>query len=73
MTFASELEVPAQAYAKIRRFQPVISSRIAFALGKCVLSVLSAVAQQQRITLSERTKGGLQRAKRAGRKLGREG
>jgi DNA invertase Pin-like site-specific DNA recombinase len=36
-----------------------------------VLSVLSAVAQQGRITLSERTKAGLQRAKRAGRKLGR--
>jgi len=33
-----------------------------------VLSVLSAVAQQERITLSERTKAGLQRAKR---KLGR--
>jgi DNA invertase Pin-like site-specific DNA recombinase len=37
-----------------------------------VLSVLSAVAQQERITLSERTKAGLQRAKRAGRKLGRK-
>jgi DNA invertase Pin-like site-specific DNA recombinase len=36
-----------------------------------VLSVLSAVAQQERITLSERTKAGLQRAKRAERKLGR--
>jgi DNA invertase Pin-like site-specific DNA recombinase len=36
-----------------------------------VLSVLSAVAQQERITLSERTKAGLQRAKRAGRALGR--
>jgi putative DNA-invertase from lambdoid prophage Rac len=36
-----------------------------------VLSVLSAVAQQERVTLSERTKAGLQRAKRAGRKLGR--
>lgn len=36
-----------------------------------VLSVLSAVAQQERITLSERTKAGLQRAKRAGRTLGR--
>ena len=33
--------------------------------------VLSAVAQQERITLSERTKAGLQRAKRAGRTLGR--
>ena len=36
-----------------------------------VLSVLSAVARQERITLSERTKAGLQRAKRAGRMLGR--
>jgi DNA invertase Pin-like site-specific DNA recombinase len=36
-----------------------------------VLSVLSAAAQQERITLSERTKAGLQRAKRAGRTLGR--
>jgi DNA invertase Pin-like site-specific DNA recombinase len=35
------------------------------------LSVLSAVAQQERITLSERTKAGLQRAKHAGRTLGR--
>jgi putative DNA-invertase from lambdoid prophage Rac len=34
-------------------------------------AVLSAVAQQERITLSERTKARLQRAKRAGRKLGR--
>jgi hypothetical protein len=33
---------------------------------------LSAVAQQERITLSERTKAGLHRAKRAGRKLGRK-
>ena len=37
-----------------------------------VLSVLSAVAQQERITLSERTKAGLQRAKHAGRRLGRK-
>jgi putative DNA-invertase from lambdoid prophage Rac len=36
-----------------------------------VLSVLSAVAQQELITLSERTEAGLQHAKRAGRKLGR--
>ena len=36
-----------------------------------VLSVLSAVAQQERVTLSERTKAGRQRAKRAGRTLGR--
>jgi DNA invertase Pin-like site-specific DNA recombinase len=36
-----------------------------------VLSVLSAIAQQERVTISERTKAGLQRAKRAGRTLGR--
>jgi DNA invertase Pin-like site-specific DNA recombinase len=36
-----------------------------------VLSVLLAVAQQERITLSERTKAGLQRATCAGKKLGR--
>ena len=36
-----------------------------------VLSVLAAVAKQERITLSERTKAGLQRARRAGRRLGR--
>jgi putative DNA-invertase from lambdoid prophage Rac len=35
------------------------------------LSVVSALAQQERITLSERAKAGLQRAKRIGRKLGR--
>lgn len=37
-----------------------------------VLSVLSAVAQQKRVTISERTKAGLQRARRAGRTLGRK-
>ena len=36
-----------------------------------VLSVLAAVAKQERITLSERTRAGLQRARRAGRRLGR--
>ena len=36
-----------------------------------VLSVLAAVAKQERITLSERTKAGLQRARRAGKRLGR--
>jgi DNA invertase Pin-like site-specific DNA recombinase len=36
-----------------------------------VLAVLSAVAKQERITISERTKAGLQRVKRAGVKLGR--
>jgi DNA invertase Pin-like site-specific DNA recombinase len=38
-----------------------------------VLSVLAAVAKQERITLSERTKAGLQRARRAGKRLGRKG
>jgi DNA invertase Pin-like site-specific DNA recombinase len=36
-----------------------------------VLSVLAAVAKRERITLSERTKAGLQRARRAGKRLGR--
>jgi DNA invertase Pin-like site-specific DNA recombinase len=36
-----------------------------------VLSVLSAVAAQERITISERTKAGLQRAVKAGKVLGR--
>jgi DNA invertase Pin-like site-specific DNA recombinase len=35
-----------------------------------VLSVLAAVAKQERITLSERTKAGLQRARRTGNVLG---
>ena len=36
-----------------------------------VLSVLAAVAKQERITISERTKAGLQRARKAGKVLGR--
>jgi DNA invertase Pin-like site-specific DNA recombinase len=36
-----------------------------------VLSVLAAVAQQERITISERTLAGLRRAKKAGKVLGR--
>jgi len=36
-----------------------------------VLSVLAAVAKQERITLSERTRAGLQRARSAGKRLGR--
>jgi DNA invertase Pin-like site-specific DNA recombinase len=36
-----------------------------------VLSVLAAVAKQERITLSERTRAGLERAKREGKTLGR--
>jgi DNA invertase Pin-like site-specific DNA recombinase len=36
-----------------------------------VLAVLAAVAKQERITISERTKAGLQRVRRAGVRLGR--
>jgi DNA invertase Pin-like site-specific DNA recombinase len=36
-----------------------------------VLAVLAAVAKQERITLSERTMAGLQRARKAGKVLGR--
>jgi DNA invertase Pin-like site-specific DNA recombinase len=36
-----------------------------------VLPVLAAVAKQERITISERTKAGLARARRAGKKVGR--
>jgi putative DNA-invertase from lambdoid prophage Rac len=36
-----------------------------------VLSVLSAVAQQERLTISERTLAGLKRARKAGKVLGR--
>src|SRR5579863_1458046 len=36
-----------------------------------VLSVLAAVAQQERITISERTLAGLKRARKAGKTLGR--
>ena len=37
-----------------------------------VLSVLAAVAKQERITISERTKAGLRRVVKEGRKLGRQ-
>ena len=36
-----------------------------------VLSVLAAVAQQERLTISERTIAGLKRARREGKVLGR--
>ena len=36
-----------------------------------VLSVLAAVAQQERLTISERTLAGLRRARKAGKVLGR--
>jgi DNA invertase Pin-like site-specific DNA recombinase len=50
--------------------QPFLDTGNAMTNG-IVLSVLSAVAQHERITLSECTKSALQRAKRAGRTLGR--
>ena len=36
-----------------------------------VISIMATLAEQERIAISERTKAGLQRAKRAGRKFGR--
>ena len=36
-----------------------------------VISIMATLAEQERIAISERTKAGLQRAKRAGRILGR--
>jgi hypothetical protein len=36
-----------------------------------VISIMATLAEQERIAISERTKAGLQRAKRAGRTLGR--
>jgi DNA invertase Pin-like site-specific DNA recombinase len=36
-----------------------------------VISIMATLAEQERIAISERTRAGLQRAKRAGRKLGR--
>lgn len=40
-------------------------------VGSIVLSVLAAVAKQERITISERTRAGLARAVKQGRTLGR--
>jgi putative DNA-invertase from lambdoid prophage Rac len=40
-------------------------------VNSIVLSVLAAVAKQERVVISERTKAGLQRAVKAGRVLGR--
>jgi len=39
--------------------------------GDAIIGVLAAVAQQERIRLSERTKAGLERARKAGKTLGR--
>ena len=36
-----------------------------------VISIMATLAEQARLAISERSKAGLQRAKRAGRKLGR--
>ena len=44
---------------------PIIVSLIAH------MSVLAAVAKQERVTISERTRAGLQRALKAGHRLGR--
>jgi len=38
-----------------------------------VISIMAVLASQERITISERTKAGLQRTRRAGTKLGRPG
>ena len=40
-------------------------------VNSIVLSVLAAVAKQERVTISERTRAGLQRALKAGHRLGR--
>ncbi len=37
-----------------------------------VISIMATLAEQERIVLSERTKAGLQRVRRAGRRLGRD-
>jgi DNA invertase Pin-like site-specific DNA recombinase len=50
--------------------QPLLDTGNEMANG-IVLSVLAAVAKQERIMISERTKTGLVRARRAGKKIGR--
>ena len=37
-----------------------------------VISIMATLAEQERISISERTKAGLQRARRAGKRLGRK-
>jgi DNA invertase Pin-like site-specific DNA recombinase len=39
--------------------------------GEAIIGILAAVAQQERIRLSERTKAGLQRVRAKGQQLGR--
>lgn len=39
--------------------------------GPAIIGILAAVAQQERIRISERTKAGLERARRQGKRLGR--
>jgi DNA invertase Pin-like site-specific DNA recombinase len=39
--------------------------------GDAIIGILAAVAQQERIRISERTKAGLERARKQGKSLGR--
>ena len=39
--------------------------------GEAIIGILAAVAQQERIRLSERTKAGLERVRKKGKRLGR--
>ena len=39
--------------------------------GEAIIGILAAVAQQERIRISERTKAGLERVRRQGKRLGR--
>ncbi len=39
--------------------------------GEAIIGILAAVAQQERIRISERTKAGLERVRRKGKRLGR--
>lgn len=60
----------ADAGVKFRSFtQPYLDTSGTF--GDAIIAIIAAVAQQETILLSERTKAGLARARRAGRVLGR--
>ena len=39
--------------------------------GDAIIGILAAIAKQERIRVSERTKAGLERVRRQGKKLGR--
>jgi DNA invertase Pin-like site-specific DNA recombinase len=39
--------------------------------GEAIIGILAAVAQQERIRISERTKAGLERVRKKGKRLGR--